>query len=80
MLRASLNIASALIRHAGLRGIRNSLAVNELMAEKHPTEPHYYLFAIAARPRFQGSGCELMRASTLPCNMAARILTIAAFA
>lgn len=55
-LRASLNIGRALIRHAGLAGIRNSLTVNAAMGKKHPAEPHYYLFAIAARPQAQGRG------------------------
>lgn len=55
-LRASINIGRALVRHAGLAGIRNALAVNRAMGKTHPTEPHYYLFAIAARPQAQGCG------------------------
>ncbi|MFT5032888.1 MAG: GNAT superfamily N-acetyltransferase [Bermanella sp.] len=55
-IRASLNIGRALISHAGLQGIRNSLAVNAVMSKAHPQDPHYYLFAIAARPAAQGKG------------------------
>jgi GNAT superfamily N-acetyltransferase len=28
----------------------------ELMEEKHPTEPHYYLFLLGTRPEWQGRG------------------------
>ncbi len=55
-LRASINIGRALIRHAGFRGIRNALAVNAAMGKVHPKDPHYYLFAIAAKPGAQGKG------------------------
>lgn len=55
-LRASVTIGRALVRHAGLAGIRNSLAVNSAMGKTHPKERHYYLFAIAAKPEAQGKG------------------------
>lgn len=55
-VRASLVIGHALVRHAGVTGIRNALAVGNAMGKKHPKEPHYYLFAIAARPQAQGRG------------------------
>lgn len=55
-LRASITIGRTLVRHAGLAGIRNALAVNAAMGKVHPKAPHYYLFAIAAKPDAQGKG------------------------
>jgi len=43
-------------RHGGLTGAKRSSAMGGFMASLHPHEPHYYLFAIAARASAQGKG------------------------
>lgn len=43
-------------RHGGLTGARRGMAMGAFMAKHHPHEPHYYLFAIAARASAQGQG------------------------
>ncbi len=55
-LRATFAIGHALVRHGGFGAARNALKVDAAMSRKHPAEPHFYLFAIAARPEAQGKG------------------------
>lgn len=55
-----------MIRMAGLSGISRLWRVQSLLEKKHPTQPHYYLFTIAALPekRGQGIGSSLMEPMT----------------
>lgn len=55
-LFSTLVMARHIVGKGGLQAVRNALRVDTAMAQKHPTEPHYYLFAIAARPQYQGKG------------------------
>lgn len=53
----NLSLGANILRHGGLCGLRNSLAIDAFMTQKrrqHP--PHYYLFAIAVDPSLQGKG------------------------
>lgn len=63
-LRGSLQIGAAIMRHGGLRGMRNALDIGGTLAAKTPKEPHFYLFSIALPPdaRGKGLGGALMRA------------------
>lgn len=55
-LRATLTIAAHLLGRGGPGAARRGLLIDRLMLERKPKEPHYYLFAIAARPSHQGQG------------------------
>lgn len=61
----NISMASALAKHAGIRGIRNSLTIDSFLTGKMPKEPHHYLFAISVHPSLQGQGIggQLMRAA-----------------
>jgi ribosomal protein S18 acetylase RimI-like enzyme len=61
----NLVMAKALIQHAGVRGIKNSLAIESCLNSHRPREPHHYLFAISVNPDLQGTGIgsKLMQAA-----------------
>jgi len=46
----------AIIKIGKLSGIRRMLRVQDLVSNKHPHEPHYYLFTIGALPELRGQG------------------------
>ncbi|WP_417450343.1 GNAT family N-acetyltransferase [Kordiimonas sp.] len=57
-------LAQTILRHGGVRGLRNSLAIDACMSRHRAAyPPHYYLFAIAVDPLLQGKGMggQLMR-------------------
>lgn len=45
-----------LVLHSGKRVLPRLEQAQEVMARRHPREPHYYLHAIGARRGFQGKG------------------------
>ncbi len=49
-------IAASALFHHGLSSIRRALKTASILAEHHPQEPHYYLFAVGARKAAQGKG------------------------
>ena len=51
-----LRLLPALLRIAGVAGLPRAMASFALMEQKHPEEPHYYLFAIGVDPAMQGRG------------------------
>ena len=64
-LLSTLTMARHIVGKGGLTAARNAVRVDSLMTKKHPSAPHYYLFAIAARPEYRGRGLggQLMRAA-----------------
>jgi len=52
----SVDIGFSMIRHGGLSSVTRGMAVDDALADKKPVEPHFYLFAIGARPAQQGKG------------------------
>lgn len=62
-----LKLMPAMVRIAGLSGLRQAIGALDMMEKKHPEEPHYYLLAIGVDPPFQGQG--------VGTQMAAPILT-----
>lgn len=52
----SIDIAAAMIGNDGFGSVFRGLGVDSTLEARHPTEPHYYLFAIGARPGKQGKG------------------------
>lgn len=62
---STLNMARHIVGKGGLRAARNAFRIDDLMTCKHPSTPHYYLFAIATRAdcRGKGLGGQLMRAA-----------------
>jgi len=52
----SLDIAASMIKFSGFGSIGRGMAVDAALAEVKPKKPHYYLFAIGARPAHQGEG------------------------
>lgn len=51
-----LRLLPRLVRVAGTAGLPRAVEAFELMERKHPTEPHYYLFAMGVDPPMQGRG------------------------
>ncbi len=64
-LWSTLNMVRHIVGKGGLKAARNAFRIDDLMTRKHPSTPHYYLFAIATRAdcRGKGLGGQLMRAS-----------------
>lgn len=64
-LAATFKMAIAIARYGGMTAFRNTLALDNFLKNKIPTEPHYYLFAISVHPTLQGKGIggKLMRAA-----------------
>ena len=62
---STLRMARYIVGKGGLRAARNAFRIDDLMTRKHPSTPHYYLFAIATRAdcRGKGLGGQLMRAA-----------------
>lgn len=54
--REQIRSTPTMIRLAGLTGIPRLLRVQSFLDEKHPKEPHYYLFTIASLPEMRGQG------------------------
>ncbi|WP_420628205.1 GNAT family N-acetyltransferase [Candidatus Leptofilum sp.] len=52
----SVDIAASMIWHGGLYTPLRGMGVDDALADKKPTEPHYFLFAIGVRPALQGQG------------------------
>lgn len=52
----SLDTVVAMIRYGGPGAIARGLSVDSFLASRRPIEPHYYLYAIGARPSRQGTG------------------------
>jgi ribosomal protein S18 acetylase RimI-like enzyme len=52
----TLGNAVRLARLCGVRGLYRLARCGSVSERHHPREPHYYLFAIGARPRCQGQG------------------------
>lgn len=55
-IKGNLALASAILRHGGITALRRGMALDKALTAMHPTEPHYYLFAIAVDPSQQGQG------------------------
>jgi ribosomal protein S18 acetylase RimI-like enzyme len=66
----SLDTAVAMIRYGGPGAIARGLAVDSFLAGRRPAAPHYYLYAIGARPSRQGAGIggRLMAAGLEPVD------------
>lgn len=45
-----------MLKTGGLKSIRRGIAADELLAEKAPPQPYYYIFAIGARKHARGKG------------------------
>lgn len=60
----SFDIAFSMLRNSGLKSIARGMAIDKVLANKKPKQPHYFLFAIGTRPDRQGEGVggALMRA------------------
>lgn len=54
--RYRLSDALRVARLSGLRGVCKMVTAGVKTEQFHPAEPHYYLFAIGARPEHQGQG------------------------
>ena len=52
----SLDIATTMVKHSGVRSIGRGTTVDTALAKAKPTIPHYYLFALGARTAHQGKG------------------------
>jgi len=52
----SLDIAASMIKHSGVGSIARGAAVDNILAQAKPKQPHYYLFAIGARAAHQSKG------------------------
>jgi GNAT superfamily N-acetyltransferase len=52
----SIDIAFSMLRHNGFKSILRGMGVDDGLANKKPSEPHFYLFAIGSRPEHQGKG------------------------
>lgn len=52
----SIDIATSMIRHGGLKSVFQGMQVDDYLANKKPSKSHYYLFAIGTRPEDQGKG------------------------
>jgi len=61
-----------LLLHSGPGILRHLQQAQEVMARRHPREPHYYLHAIGARQDSQGQGIgsALLKAGTRVCDEA----------
>ena len=61
-----------LLLHSGLGILKHLQQAQEVMARRHPREPHYYLHAIGARQSCQGQGIgsALLKAGTRVCDEA----------
>lgn len=49
-------VAAVLVRYGGLRAVQRSIRFSHYMENHHPTEPHFYLFAIATTTAARGKG------------------------
>jgi ribosomal protein S18 acetylase RimI-like enzyme len=52
----SMDIAYRMIRHSGIGSIFRGIVFDDVLTKKHPTESHFYLYAIGARQGMQGKG------------------------
>ncbi|NVJ70116.1 MAG: GNAT family N-acetyltransferase [Alphaproteobacteria bacterium] len=54
--KGNLALASAILSHGGLKALRRGMVLDANLMAKHPSCPHYYLFAIGVDPSLQGAG------------------------
>lgn len=54
--RDTLRMAGQLTRASGPRHVLRTAGVDAAMQRRHPTQPHYYLFAIGVLPEARGQG------------------------
>jgi GNAT superfamily N-acetyltransferase len=52
----TLRLAASVMRHGGPFAVLRTLKLDARLDDKHPPEPHVYLFAVAVAPGFQGKG------------------------
>jgi GNAT superfamily N-acetyltransferase len=52
----SLDIGFSMLKHNGFKSVLRGMGADNGLAQKKPSEPHYYLFAIGSRPEHQGKG------------------------
>jgi len=55
-IAGNLSLAYSSLRYGGLPGLKNGLAIESCLGKHYPSEPCYYLFAIAVSPDQQGRG------------------------